>query len=298
MKQYILLIFVCLGWVGTATAGIVVTSEHESGIGKMERSQAYYEGNKSRHDDFIFLGREIITIDNGAKAYWQGSPEQFCKVMKKLADAISALVPPQYRSKPISQRKVTRRKIGTRSIAGFTATGYQFFVDGESDKEVWVSDDAGLSELIRSLEAAEKEVKKIPACKGGSSLQDSKLYRETVKGRFVLDDGHEKVVKVEKKRISASVFSAPKGYRKFTDYEQFTEYVKTHQQARKSGPSSGRAMSPPPSASGTPPPVRREVPPPERREPATVDDDAGDDSGIPGMDELKEGIGGMLKSIW
>ncbi len=219
-----------LVWGGMATAGIVVTSEQRDFRDRMTQSREYYGNGRYRGDGTILSGGGMTIMDEKAGAYWQGAPERFCEAVKKMKAAMESLVPAEYREKPISQRKVTRRKIGTKTIAGFAATGYEFFVDGRpSGGKVWVSDAAGLSDLIAARRSIEKEFE----CKGmdedSTNVQASELYKKTVEGKIVLDDGFRKVVSVEKKSIPVSVFSPPSGYRRFSSYEDFMEYVEARQ---------------------------------------------------------------------
>ncbi len=319
-SQWMMAVMAACLVVSPAWAGWVVTYEDENADGGKEQSVSYYDGDRFRSDSgqgiTIYSGDTISMADTVARAYWKGTPEGRCRAQRKMMEEINAMMPAQFRDKfrdkPISQRKVTRKKLGTRKIAGFTATGYQFYVDGKPTMggEIWVSSEGVLSRLARPRHIGDCEMGE-----AATGVSGSKLFRRTMRNAFVLRSSTgtavlrsskgiaserklwSTVVSVKEASIPSSKFNMPPGYKGFTDYKQFMEYVRTHQQARQSSPSR-RATSPSPSMSRTPPPpTRREVPPSASREPASTDD-AGEGLGVPGMDDLKESIGGMLKSIW
>jgi len=297
-----------------AWAGWMATFEAMHPDGGKGRFFQYYDHGRYAED----MGRSVTVIADGqisyidtvAKAYWQGTPARFCREQQKMMEEIDALLPAEYREKPISQRRVTRKKVGAATIAGFRATGYRFFVDGKQETEIWVSSDSGLSGLI----AAQREsVGRALDCDRGSSssVSDSKLYRRTVRDAFVLKYPSGRVgeqilwnslVSVEKQRVSDTKFRVPSGYRKFTDLQKFYKYSGSFQDTDQNKPRRASAGHRPPFTLPDPGPSSRSGarrPSSEREEPATAaEDEAGDNSGIPGMDKLKKGLGDMLKSIW
>jgi len=232
MKRTFFVLLTCL-FAQTAWAGWVVTyKDAESGA----KSQEFYESGKANIGEMIYTGKHFLAIDRSSKSYWKGTVQQYCDAlgaqMKKL-EAQMASLPAQYRPKPISQKKVTRKKLGNKTIAGFSSTGYEFYVDGSQEGRIWVSSDSGLSGILDIERSMGKKVK----CLEGSSkmsLEGSALYTETTKNKFILKESYREVVSVESKSVPSSVFDAPSGYKSFSDYDQFVDYA-----SNNSGSSSG-----------------------------------------------------------
>ena len=111
-----------------------------------------------------------------------------------------ASLPAQYRPVPISQKKVTRKKIGTRSIAGYSATGYYFFTDGIQNGQFWVSSDSALSGLIALKESKNDDYECFDEMKG-MSLEDSALFKKMEEKTFILKESSREVVSVERKSL-------------------------------------------------------------------------------------------------
>jgi len=223
MKRIALIIFSCL-IAQNAWAGWVVTyKDVESG----EQSHEYYEGNKASLGDLIYNGSDFIVIDRDSQAYWRGSPQQYCNALKAQMQKMQSMVPAQYRPKPISQKKVTRNKLGTKSIAGYSSTGWEFFVDGSQSGQVWVSSDSGLSDIIGFEQAQSKKMKCFDEI-DSMGVEGSKLYKQTVEGGFILRNSGREVTSVERKSVSSGQFKEPSGLKAFSDYQQFSKYASNH----------------------------------------------------------------------
>ena len=212
-------------------AGWLVTyNEVESG----KQSYEYFENSKakfwSESEGMIKNGENLILVNDGSRSYWEGTPQKYCDALKAWTKRIQAQMGPlaaKYKPVPISQKKVTRKRVGSRSIAGFSATGYEFYVDDVQEGQIWVSSDPGLSDVIGHMQS---QLKKMECLEGldSSSLEASKLYKQTVKDGIILDDSYRQVASIEKKTISASQFDTPEGYKAFLDYDQFVEYASSH----------------------------------------------------------------------
>jgi len=221
MKQFMMLLLVCL-LSQTAWAGWVVTyRDADTGA----KSQEFYEGSNMSSQEAIYTDGHIMAVNQGSRSYWKGTPQQYCEAMdamKKQMDAQMAALPAQFRPKPMSQRNITRKKLGTKSIAGYPTTGYVFFADGVSGDEVWISSDSSLSGIIDFGRSMAKKMK-CSASMDSSGIQSTTIYKHTVEGSFILKDSNRQVVSVEKKTIASSRFHAPSGYKSFSDFTQFIQ---------------------------------------------------------------------------
>lgn len=226
MKYILLVLMACLisnsAWAGW------VTTYKDSENGK--KSYEYYEKGKANFGELIFTGKKFILVNPDAKAYWEGTPEQYCKAMdsqRKMMEKQMANMPAQYKPVPISKKKVTRKELGKQKIAGFSAKGYEFYVDGRQDGRIWVSSDSRLSGII-DFENSMLEKTKCFEGLDSTTLEGSALYKKTVKNKVILKESHRQVVSIEKKSIPAARFEAPAGYKSFSDYDQFMKYLMSH----------------------------------------------------------------------
>lgn len=274
-----------------AWAGWVVIYKNAQGA----KSQEYYDRGKINAEGLIYAGGSVITVDEDSRAYWKGTLQQFCHAFKAQMQQIQSMIPAQYRPKPISQRKVTRKGIGSKSIAGFSAKGYEFYVDDSQEEQIWVSSDSGLSGLIDMKNSMSKKMRCLDDM-NKAELEDSTLYKKTTKGKFVLKDSSREVVSVEEKQVPASHFEAPAGYKSFSNYQQFMDYISNHSKSSSRAPS--RVSAP----SFDMPSRQRSSP--ARREPRSSSYDGGSQSGrsadddqIPNVDDIKEGATEILKSL-
>lgn len=238
MKRFILvlLIYLC---APSAWAGWVLTyADAESG----EQTQELYERGKANLGEMIYNGKHFLVVDQESVSYWKGTPEQYCKAMRtqqQTMEAQMASMPPQYRPVPMSTKKVTRKKIGTQSIAGYSATGYEFYVDGSQASQVWVSSDSDFSDIIDFEKSMLEKVKCLDDI-DSSSLESTDIYTKTVEGTVILKESYRELESAEKKRIAASLFEAPSGYKAFTDFQLFMGHI--IKQSRSSSGSSSFDM--------------------------------------------------------
>ncbi len=283
MKHILLIIFSCV-FAQPAWAGWVVTYKDAE---TSERSQELYDDGKASFGELIVNGKNYFVVDRGAKAYWKGTAQQYCDALKAQMQMMQSMMPAQYRQKPISQRKVTRKKLGAKSIAGFSATGWEFQVDGSPEGKIWVSSDSGLSDIIEYERSYAKQMKCFDEM-NRMGLEGAKLYKETVAGAFVLKESQRQVVSVERKSISSSQFSAPSGYKGFSDYNKFMDYVGSHSNASSGG--SSRASAPP---------SFDDVSEHRSRKSAERDTEPEEQHANPAdMEKLKENVGNMFKSLF
>lgn len=289
-----------------AWAGWVVTySDAESGA----QSKEYYQDGKANLGELIYTGKHFLVVDQDSRAYWKGTSQQYCESLRSQRQQLMAQmasIPAQYRPVPISQKKVTRRKVGTKSIAGYSATGYEFSVDGSlQGGQVWVSSDSGLSGVIDF----ERSMSKTMECFEGmdsASLDGAALYKQTIKKRFILKESYREVVSVEKKSVSAGSFVAPSGYASFSDYQKFMDHISN--ELRSSSPSSYSSEYMPQGM-----PQMDEVAEQESFGNGGGDSWSNDSARDSARDEqqpterevsegiskdIKKGIGGFLKKIW
>lgn len=223
MKRIFIVLIAALISMPAWSGWEVTYKDEESG----ERSKDYYANGKANFGQIVYTGKHLLVVDAGSKAYWKGTPDQYCEALlsqKKKIEAQMASLPAEYRPVPISKKKVTRKKIGTQKIAGYSATGYDFSVDGEPSGKIWVTSDSGLSDIIKSQRAMAKKMKCMDEM-DGSSVESSALYKQTTDDAFPMKEDFRQVVSVEKKSVPDKYFSEPAGYRLFSSYDQFMSHL-------------------------------------------------------------------------
>jgi len=222
-------------FINSAQAGWIVNyADSESG----EQSTEYYQDGKANFGSLIYDGRNFILISHQSESYWQGSPDKYCnalRMQKKRMESQYAMMPEQYRPKPLSSKKVTRKKIASETIAGFKSTGYDFFVDGLPQGRVWVSKDSRLSHLINFGKGLSGDMKCFEDM-DATTIEGTQLYRNTVKNAFIMKEPHRHVVSVDKQDVSAGIFAAPKRYKSFRNFQEHLDYM--NNQSKKSSSNS------------------------------------------------------------
>lgn len=229
---------ICLGWASPLQAGVVAIYDLKTGPGAPPQTEAfYYEQARFRGEGILIKGQQIIAYEDGARAFWEPkSKESYCHGLLAVQMAVQLMMPPEL-LKPINRRKVTRKELGSKTIGGFKAVGYQFFVDGEPAGNVWVSDDQKLADLSNLQESFEAITRCDLPDNLKTDLTDSRVYRETVKGRVVLEDDEKRLSRIETRDIPDKVFEMPEGYRKFVDGDLFMRYVSAHMEPGSGGSS-------------------------------------------------------------
>ncbi len=294
MKRLFLMLCLCL-FAQSAWAGWVVN--YKANYGEEKNQEFYDDGKVNIEDTMIYSGTNVLAVNRDSRAYWKGSSQQFCDAFKAYFQKMQSMIPAQYKPVPISKKKVRRKKIGTKSIAGFSATGYNFVVDGVQEAKVWVSSDSGLSGIIDVERTLSKRMKCLEGT-DSSGVERSKLYKQTVEGAFILADSNRQVVSIKRKSIPSGRFKAPVGYKHFSNYQKFVDYTNNHSKSSSRAPS--RASSPPRSFDA----------PVEQQSPSAQDDswassnegtdqsgETADDDEMPNMDDIKEGATEMLKNL-
>ena len=211
----------------SAWAGWIVTyQEAETG----EQSKEYFDKNKADYGSMILNGNKVIAVDENSQAYWEGTSNQYCAAMKAWTDKLQAQMgkmPAAYRTKPISERKVTRKRLGNETISGYAATGYAFYIDGSEDDRIWVTSDSDFSGIVKIEKSISNKMKCMEDL-ASMGLTEAELYKETVEGKFVVKESYRQVLSVEKSSVPSSQFTGPDGYRRFDDYDAFIAYADDH----------------------------------------------------------------------
>lgn len=179
------------------------------------------------------IGKDMITIASpGEKKYWRGTSEAFEAGAKKSIDTIEKLIEQQLPEgkgifKPESEKKASvevKDSGKVRKIAGHPARKYELFVDGKLKQEKWVAEDIDVGKDL-DIAKFKKMMRKFQSAFGKDPVTDA-LWSD--KATSVLDKGWplamvdyrsdidkhtDETVKVEKKKIPASAFEPPAGYK-------------------------------------------------------------------------------------
>jgi len=86
MKRLMIVMFVCL-FSQTAWAGWVVTYRNADTGAK---NQVFFEGRNMRAEGMIYKDGDMIAVDRGSRAYWKGTPQQYCEVMNAINKKLKA----------------------------------------------------------------------------------------------------------------------------------------------------------------------------------------------------------------
>ena len=187
-------------------------------------------------DALIMDGKQnkILFLSAEKKGYAQGTPEEYCALMKEVQDAMMANLPPDQRAMiegmrgnkdKAKPRKVVVKPLGSGGqVSGLETDKYAVYVDGELYEEVWLANDPDFLKQFKPLVAI---FRGFSQCVGSMSSQDdvevSKEYLDLyqkgieVKARRAGAEAEEETAeesRVERVILAESEFAIPPGYTK------------------------------------------------------------------------------------
>jgi len=243
----LILVFVALLLASNAFAGWVIKQAAQYEKEAKEEQTLYFQKNKVKfvHKDASM----IFNVDEGTmcfvkpdnKQYWCGTPQE---MRKAIEDATKSMMEEQMKNVPPEQREMMKKymeqaqkketpkkeisvkvkKTGDKAtVAGYSGTKYRILVDGKLTEELWIAPKITIGTEIdrKKWEKMQKAMAEIGGAEAGYSASEEYLdvmeeggviksiayYEKDAKGVTV-------ATKIEKKKIPASEFQVPKGYKK------------------------------------------------------------------------------------
>ncbi len=233
-----------LGLAVPASAGWLIKEKSEGEVNTL-----YFQGNQVRDESaeaisLLDLAQGRVTLINpGEKTYWSGPYSELAKMrdhaMSQMQEQLKSM-PPEQRAmakqamqaamgkgdKP--RPKVEVKKTGQSAVvAGFKVTKYEIWSNGQLREELWISSDIALSKELDT-----KKMKEMMAAFAQASGDDyeldpavqalwSKGYPVKVANHFQGETSVRQVVEVQRKKLPASLFTVPQGYRQVSLVEMF-----------------------------------------------------------------------------
>ncbi len=214
------------GWVQTEKSGDVTYFSK----GKVK--------NISGEDDMwsvIDTSSGVLTmVSPTKKSYATATVDEFCAFIDRMMGGMNA----QQKAMMEAMMKKNRsqnlkvKKVGPGGkVAGYTTDKYRIDAGGASRMEVWVSTDTRLNRAYKKMmKKVMPQVNRMASCSsmggGGMEVEDSKEYRTIVEKGWILKSvsrgevsSESETVKLVEKKIPASEFKVPAGYKKVT-FEQ------------------------------------------------------------------------------
>jgi hypothetical protein len=115
-------------------------------------------------DDALLMDgkkNRILFLSAEKQAYAQGTPDQYCTLMKEAQDAMVAKLPPEQRSMMENMRKqksggkppavVIKSQGSGGLVSGLKTEKYAIYVDGELREEVWLATDPDFLKQFKPL---------------------------------------------------------------------------------------------------------------------------------------------------
>jgi hypothetical protein len=181
----------------------------------------------------------ITVVEPDKKSYMVIDPEELCKELSSMMEAMMSQVPPDQRAameqmlQGQSKAKktapaVTVKRLGDGdSIAGFETVRYNLMVDSAPYKDIWLAKDGpSMEEVQELLKSVVKMFKKMEGCtKAGGGLvganpELSKEYMGLMEKGWTMKEVNlqngsvvSEVQSLKRKDIPASEFAIPAGYR-------------------------------------------------------------------------------------
>lgn len=234
-----ILLFAAAGFLfttGPADAGLVMTYK--------DRSTVYYQDGKVAHKDktphwsAVDARKGIITfINDSAKTYSSGTPEEMCKSFEKSMEQMMAQVPPEYRAMMFGDGKpprVTIKNLGSGGkVAGYPTQKYEVTKNGKSYSVSYISTD---KRLLNATGMKWSDMSKLGGAFDGCMSMDptdpekTEVYQKLMSKGIVLKEKMSiseatEVTKIEIKKVAGSVFAVPKGYKKKSFDEMMSQMM-------------------------------------------------------------------------
>jgi hypothetical protein len=187
-------------------------------------------------DALIMLGPEnkVIFLSSEKEAYAQGTPEQYCLLMKEVQGEMIAKLPEDQRSmiegmrgknEPGKAPKVFVKHQGSGgTVAGLATEKYAIIVEGKLYEEVWLATDPDFLEHFRPLVSI---FRGFSQCVSSMSMKDEvesseeylDLYAKGIEVRVRRADSAEEEppetgTKIDRVTVADSEFAIPAGYSK------------------------------------------------------------------------------------
>jgi hypothetical protein len=242
-----------------ADAGYVMFDQ-QGGQTLVSKGRVKHAGQAADQPTMVFdVARSRLWFANPrTRSYWEGTAEEYCTAVKgMMSSAMSemekqmkeqlAKLPPDQRAQaeqmmkqalqqaqgvqpgaqPAKPPKVTvERTAEQATIAGQAARRYRVFADGQPSLDVWLGNDAGLTQEL-GLSRMPDNYGRMAACLDsrptGQAIFESPEYRQLYSQgwplRIVSQEGGTprplvEIVRIEKRDLPEAEFAPPAGYRK------------------------------------------------------------------------------------
>ncbi len=284
----------------------------------------------------IILGDGMISlISDQTKTYWKGTQEDYRKSMCEFTKSVWEMTGHRPEAAPVP--RVTVEKLGMTRVAGYKAEGFRILADGKLFQEIWINRDSRLKELDAAWRKHQvlNRASVASACglplERDAAVEESAVYRKLYAGGFVIKSSnanvygggfsYDEMVSIEKMDVKKALFEVPSGYRRLASVEEFMRQpAPADKQASSSMPRMGMPGGQMPE--GVPPGLNMHVPGaggetqagrgwvPPAGDDDTSGDEADEERGHWGAgqeqekepesvrDQIKKGVGGLLKSIF
>jgi len=243
-------VFFILVITANAFGGWVITMSQTDPDGETSTETLYIQSNRMKVADpdeevviFDLDKGEMIIINHEKRSYFAGNPSEFMggamnAMMKAMEEQMKNLPPEQQemmkeyqkqmgtdaeKSATMKKVKVEIKKMSDKGmVAGYPVQKFQVYSDGEHKEDLWVTSKISIKDELDLNKLAEfMEEIKTPGVEEAAYSYTSEYIRvmeqgfplKTVKYTIAGEDVSE-ASKVEKKRIPASEFAPPEGYKK------------------------------------------------------------------------------------
>ncbi|MFQ5737297.1 MAG: DUF4412 domain-containing protein [Thermodesulfobacteriota bacterium] len=246
----------------SAQAGWVMTERVDSY--SWSRSKGRYRSSSSEQKSYMVKGRvrsneggegtgtdeswtvfdldrgRILMVNSKRRIYYEGPLKEWLDTMKKVSEAMKKMaegMKDMPGMKGLSTKPVIKKLGNGGRIAGYPTFKYRVSVGGSIDSVVWIAPNAKLPGEIRKMDermtelmrSTGLEIKELELQAMGMEMKTEHYF--SGKGK---PDQVTTVVSMKKQKIPASVFEAPKGYRRAASIEEFSNAGE-----ERSGPGAG-----------------------------------------------------------
>ncbi|MGA6994101.1 MAG: DUF4412 domain-containing protein [Candidatus Deferrimicrobiaceae bacterium] len=205
-------------------------------MGPGKKEVAYFQKDRVRVEmpDSVqvmnFQSRKIIWIDKEEKTYSVMTFDEFKQMVRENMKAVNQAMEEMKRrgiSMPGAVSRPARRfevhKLPGATIAGYPSDGYQISEGGRVTEEIWTTKKIDLSRevdpaIYREFEELSRESSQM--MQGAGEVEQDPALKKVYESGYVMKTVYketgdvDQVTRAERKSLSESLFTEPKGYKK------------------------------------------------------------------------------------
>ncbi len=246
LRRFLLLVAVMIGMLSSAAYAGVVVSYQDGSVAMAEKGRIKQSGGSEGGGAIIDLNRdELILMNDDNRTYIQTTLKEYCDTIKSAMEKMLQDLPPEQRrmmeqmgggNRMGRSVKIRVEKAGSGGkVAGYSTVKYKVYENGRLYEEIWMAKGTPIEKEMKSMKRIERFSQKMKNCAATPGMpEEVSPYEASKEYQAIFDRGwvmrrithmapmmpgdrsteKEEVTRIEVRRIPASEFQPPRGYRR------------------------------------------------------------------------------------